>query len=603
MTIKSWPLFLMVGVSIGWCSLAGAAGEDSGSAISVQQLIVQLGDEQYVLRQRAETQLLERGAEAFAHLKAAENHVDLEIATRAKYLLKQISIDWVRPNDSAVVRSIIARYGEVSQQIRLSKIGKLSRLENEQGLGAMCRIARFESTGLIARYAALAILEKGFLPTARTAAAVEMLTAELGESAEVPIAWIGVYVAQLQAPEQIDPRWLTLIDAEIVLLADETNVTSETLTLTLLRRYLDFCDQLSDAKAIVAGFERSLDLKAGSSKARNARLIDALTWLTEREQWEALNLLEDRYSDALKSQRLLLYLVAAARDKQGRSADADEVAKHAFQLAKSSDPLAATDAEERNQCALLISEFGRHDWAEREWRHIIDTEDITEVESLKARQSLGLFVLHDRLEHKAAADLLAETIDAIGADPAATQKYRSERNLVRRLNLLRSHREYYLAFHFQASDTEKQRQHLEQAYKLDSSNADVLIAMYHVKDSDPVYRKRTNLRIAKSLRQVEAQIKKAKNDPHWYNHWAWLVSNTEGDFAKAVQYSQRSLELEPGSPSYLDTLGRCYFSAGDLENAVKVEREAIAKHPHLQVMRRQLKEFEVALQKREEVQE
>jgi tetratricopeptide (TPR) repeat protein len=86
-----------------------------------------------------------------------------------------------------------------------------------------------------------------------------------------------------------------------------------------------------------------------------------------------------------------------------------------------------------------------------------------------------------------------------------------------------------------------------------------------------------------------------------YNQWAWLVSNTEGDFQKAIRYSQRSLELnkhgEGGAASFLDTLGRCYFAAGDYENAVKYEREAISKNDYLQVMKRQLAEFEQALVK------
>jgi outer membrane protein assembly factor BamD (BamD/ComL family) len=42
-------------------------------------------------------------------------------------------------------------------------------------------------------------------------------------------------------------------------------------------------------------------------------------------------------------------------------------------------------------------------------------------------------------------------------------------------------------------------------------------------------------------------------------------------------------------------LGRCYFAAGDLENAIKYQRQAVEKHPQVQVMRRQLAMFEKAL--------
>jgi len=600
MRTKLDPFSLAIlGAFFFWHVDTGAANADSPAALEVPELISQLGDAQYVLRQRAETQLLERGAKVFDALQAAASHADLEISTRAKYLLNQIRIDWDRPTDLPIVRSIMVDYGKSTQHSKLAKVAKLANLEQEQGFAALCRIARFESSGLPARYAALAILEKGFVPTARIAAAVTALSKEMGEEKrgkgdEVPVSWIRTYADQLQSPQQIDPRWLTLIDKEIAQFPEEASPTSHAQLLTLLNSYLNICDQLSDAEAMMAGWQRRIDLGNSISEV----LLRALTWLTDREQWEALRLLEDRYADPIQDQRLLLYLVAVARDQQGRPSDAEEVAKQAFQLAESSDPFAETNAQQRNQCAHLLGEFGRHDWAEREWRHVIDTEDVTELEAMKARQSLGLFVLHDRLEHKAAADLLTETIDAIDVDPVVKRQYRSDPRLWGRLQLLRAHREYFLAAHFRAKDTKKQRRHLEQAYQLDADNADVLIAMYHVTDSGTAYRKLTRLRIKKSLQKVEAEIKKSKKDPHWYNHWAWLISNTEGDFAKAVRYSQRSLELEPGNPSYLDTLGRCYFAAGDLKNAIQVEREAVAKHPHLRVMRRQLKQFENALQRR-----
>ena len=78
-----------------------------------------------------------------------------------------------------------------------------------------------------------------------------------------------------------------------------------------------------------------------------------------------------------------------------------------------------------------------------------------------------------------------------------------------------------------------------------------------------------------------------------------MVSNTEGDFQRALRYSHRSLELNLGGDSvaggYLDTLGQCYYAVGDFENAVKCERQAIEKVDYVQVMHRQLDVFEKAL--------
>jgi predicted Zn-dependent protease len=60
------------------------------------------------------------------------------------------------------------------------------------------------------------------------------------------------------------------------------------------------------------------------------------------------------------------------------------------------------------------------------------------------------------------------------------------------------------------------------------------------------------------------------------------------------------LELMPDTPSFLDTLGRCYYSAGELEKAIEAQQQAIALVPHMRVMQRQLAEFEQALAKKEQ---
>ena len=609
--MKYLPLLLLLAVGLlGSRSLAAAADDGDSDATSVQQLISQLGDEQYVVRQRAESQLLERGAEAFAELQAAGNHADLEISTRAKYLLNQISIDWVHPNDPPIVRSIMARFGELSLQGRLGKVAKLAELDHEQGFGALCRIARYESSGQIARFAALSILEKGFLPKTRTAAAVKSLKAELGVNQESPQSWVGTYVDQLQSPQQIDPRWLTLLDAEIELLSEKTSKTRKTLVATFLTSHLELCNQLSDAEAIAAGLERRIALGAHNNETMSARLVDGISWLTDREQWEALELFENRYEDSIKQEHLVLYHLALARVEQGRIEDSEAVALRALHVA-------GPDAEQRNLVADVLAELGRHDWAEQEWKSVIETGKVTEYQSLMARQSMAMHRLHDRLEHKEAADLLTESIDAIDADPQIKQTYQEDKGMADSLKRFRSNREHMLACYEESQGNfERQRQHLELANQLEEGNADILIAMFHLAEKDPgakdVYRKKVRIRLVEAKQNLEKNIRsvnrlsaKQRQNPgynvaiaQWHNHWAWLVSNTEGDFKKAVKFSKRSLKLSPGSPSYLDTLGRCYYAAGDLENAIKVQREAIEKHPHMQVMQRQLKQFEDELQNR-----
>lgn len=612
MNMKLRTVLLLVGTYSIFFLSAHAASEDSQANFDVKQLIEQLGDDEYLLRQRAETQLLERGAEVFAELQAAEKNADLEVATRAKYLLTQISIEWTRPADPPAVRSIMSRYGELSLQLKLRKIRELSNLEDQQGFAALCRIARFDSSsGVVARYAALAILDKGLLPTARIEPAVAMLRGELSEDPEAPTSWVAVYVDQLQSAEQVDPRWADLVDQEMALLAEKSGQTSEFLTLSLLRSFLDLGVQLSDDRAILSGLQRRIDLDRRRDGRIAAGLIDAITWVVDRGQWGALSLLEDSFVNEIKQSRRVLYHLALAREREGRVDDAELVSREALALVDE-------DWEERNSCGDLIAARGHHDWAEREWNAVVESAEVTNIESLMARTSLGMFRINDRLEHKAAADLLAETIDAIEADPQILQSYKSdqyEKNnepLLGYLTQARANRDFFLAAHYaRQGDFDKEREHLEQAYQLEPENADIIIAMYHSKEASDAYRKQTRARLVSAKSKLESVIlsikRKAKRSSpqlnrllaHHCNHWAWLVSNTEGDFAKAVKYSQQSLELQPGSPSYLDTLGRCHYAAGDIENALKVQREAVSKQPHLMVMQRQLQLFEETLRDRE----
>jgi tetratricopeptide (TPR) repeat protein len=122
--------------------------------------------------------------------------------------------------------------------------------------------------------------------------------------------------------------------------------------------------------------------------------------------------------------------------------------------------------------------------------------------------------------------------------------------------------------------------------------------MYRLQDADAEWRESVRKKIRELADRMQHEIDENPNDASGYNQWAWLVSNTEGDYKQAISYSKRSLELnkhgDSGAASFLDTLGRCYYAVGDYENAIKYERQAIAKVEHMQVMHRQLALFEKA---------
>ncbi len=505
----------------------------------IELLIDQLGSEQYFLRRHAEEQLIERGVDVFDQLQLAEEHPDLEIATRAHYILQRIRIEWIQPNDSAEVQAAMRNYGDLSKAERLQRMDRLIALANDDGLGALCRITRFEPSLQLARNAAFVVMQSD-APQKRVSKRVSkqiservtVIRQELGDSRRVPVEWLRTYGKQLEQPERVIDRWLTLIDEEAARLAEDSPDTKAMFVFELINFHLELCRQNPRPEAIFASLQRRTDLYVRQEGRPRDGLAYAMNWLWENEQWEALELLEDHYDKTIRQERLLIYLAAAARWKQGRDELAEEFAERAYKMA-------ADDDADRADIGDLIGELGRHDWAEREWWFVVeafpvlDSNSLPDSNSMSARQSLALLRLHDRGEDRQAAELMAEVIDALEAD--AKLKRRIMRDAIGRnlLNQLHAQKDYFLACQAAAEgNQEEQCKHLESASARNPQDPDVLIAMYRVKDADQAFRKQTVARIQQASRTVEGFIKQQPDNPLWYNHWAWLVSNTEGDYAR-----------------------------------------------------------------------
>ena len=81
----------------------------------IEQLIAQLGDKDYNVRQRAQDELAKLGFLAFDALNAASNHEDFEIASRARYLLRLIRTQWTTDKDPPETRKLLEGYELIIQ--------------------------------------------------------------------------------------------------------------------------------------------------------------------------------------------------------------------------------------------------------------------------------------------------------------------------------------------------------------------------------------------------------------------------------------------------------------------------------------------------------
>jgi tetratricopeptide (TPR) repeat protein len=576
----------------------------------VEQLIAELGSDEYSVRRRAEEQLLRLGPEAFDALKAAEVNPDLEIAERVRYIVLRMRITWTRPDDSPAVRRLLAQFSDLSEANRTLRIGELAELDDHAGLRALCRVARFDQSPLVARRAALAVIELEMTADERSAEQ-EACLGELGSSERPPAEWIRLYLRELAEPEAAVAEWAAATVSEAALLKAESSETDFAAVYDLLERHLERCHELKleseTADALLAIVDLTDDREAPADReARNdnreqtssrleSGLAWAVRWIIDHQQWHALSSVEERYEEMIGRSPKLLYYLAAAADKAGRDDRAVTLAERAFNLEE--DEHLETN---RVTIAKVVAELGRVDWAEREYRRVIADEPLISEPAMEARSDLAMW-LHDREDYQGAADMLGELCDELAENPVGRQQLIQEIELNSSsgrevLRNVEARRDFYLACADEAAgDFSSQRRRLESAINKYDKDPDILIAMYRSRGADEDFKQATGTRIRKTAKDMQALVDEYDDIPTFYNQWAWLVSNTEGDQQLAVEYSKKSLELAPDEPSYLDTLGRCYYAVGDYENAVKTQRRAVELAPQYNVMRRQLALFEEAL--------
>jgi tetratricopeptide (TPR) repeat protein len=562
----------------------------------LDDLIEQLGSTQFTARRAAANEIRKIGPEAFDRLHAATESSDPEIAASANYLLRQIAVRWTRNDDTATVRQLMRGFGDREDNERQRIVQLLAAMPNGEGVGALCRVARFDRTPLLSRLAAMSIVQTGDEVVAGKAANPVLDPAifdrELGESTRAPVLWLRQFQLQIRDPAESVAGWQRLIDEETKRLDVEVNETSPAIVTALLWNLADVHRQLGATGPMVETADRILAM----NRADSERLLGTfLQWLVQHESWDALEHVADTHDAQIQKSKRTLYLLALARAKQNKSVASEELARQAAKLTPAK-PLDGLDA------AQLLAGLGQYDWAVREYESGIKGQPVESLAAIGARVQLAE-LLRDFENYGAAADALEPLVAAMEMNPDVARAYANAQSELAQQDYalpdaepLAARFHYVRACHYkQEHDFKHQREELLAAIKHDETDADVLIEMYQLADADDAWMADTRERIQKLSRKVEEEISDNPNNPIPYNQWAWLIANTEGDFPKAVRYSRRSLELAPNTASFLDTLGRCYYSAGDVEKAAESQRKAVALIPHMQVMQRQLKQFEKAL--------
>jgi len=482
----------------------------------IARLIEQLGDPDYSVRQRAQDVLAEIGFEAYDALTAAAHHDDLEIAARARYLLRLIPAQWTAENDPPEVQKYLELYPQRPPEVRIQVMQLLGRVSGGAGIPALCRLVRFEQDLALSKRAAIEVLRQEPPDETGRARFEKAVRKYLTHSQRPGARWL---LASLEFhkdnPENALAEWSKLVDAERAALARAPNQSSP---------------------SIVAA---------------------------------------------------LVYHLAMARADRGQRELAEKTATEARQIEPGNTPVALYA---RLDTANTLQRRGMFSWAELEYRRVIEADS----SRLTVTAHVALSEMwHDQGKDLSAAEVLEDLIRLI------EEKKLGDRGAASRSpGEIRSRMSYFLACHWlQQGDAAKHRRYLDEAIEADPAELDALIARCRLPNPEPEYHRKTLELVEEAAADLRDAIHEAPENPTYYNQFAWLVGNTEGDLDEALKYSKRSLELSPGSGAYLDTLAHVYFRRGDYENAVKTQARAAELEPHSGLITKKLEVFREALAK------
>jgi tetratricopeptide (TPR) repeat protein len=563
-------------------------------------LINKLGSSKYAEREGAQAELKRLGLTAFDALRKAQNHDDIEIATRARYLLNSMHVRWYLESDPKIVRDLLTRYGQRVDQDRQAIIDHISQFEFELSMIPLCRLVRFEVSMRLSKRAALNVMQLDLPEDPKLLAKfADEIRQTVGDSPRVTAKWLRLYADTMVSPAKVVDQWTNIVQQEHQSYAQFPDDSDVAIIRDFQRWHADLywkVEQPEKATKIVRELLRQLQ---GSRE----ELLDVVEWMIERKAWGLVDELAGRFHDEFNKHAQLQYLLAEAQAKRGLQAIARQTSDRAYEMA-------AMNSSQRSEVSQYLQGRGMFDWAQRELEHIIKQGPEISTDAIDARLELSE-MHHDQQRDSEAAEQLKAIADFITKDPNGTRNVLSQVQRTEQSVLSRMHT-FYAAKYAAENEWTKAKEHIKKGIAYNSQDADLLIAMYRAKETDDQWKahisaviRQTSASFRQKVRQVELMVGEsatAETQDKYQrvlaqlnNQFAWLVANTEGDYKDALKCSQRSLELQPGAAGFIDTLGRCYYAVGDYENAVREQRRAVKLEPHSGQIGRQLKIFEKAL--------
>lgn len=578
--------------------------------LRISQLIEQLGSDSYAARQMAQRELQEIGLLAFDQLRAATLHSDPQIASTARYLIYSTQQIWDWPSDPVEVTQVLKGYGTISEQDRGSRIDRLLDLPDEQSLPVLCRIVRYETRGSLAKQAALGVMRGvAAKETVREAnqwseqdreRRIATILQVIGNTDTEPCNWLRDYARWLDGSPLDKPRWAARAKTERDLLSKQ-QISVQLQTIRALHDWVagEFC-RMGDQPAateILLAYADVIELEEF-----DPRVVDVASWGMELQLFDVVRKLAKQHAAMFESNAYLGYLLAEVELRQGNLELADSIADKVLQR----KPYGALPSNyEYYTLATELTKRELYRWAEKEFEKSIEGASLTERSTLLSLLSYS-DLLMDGEKYGRSAEVLERLASKIREEPLYESQVRmifpfAESSLfVVRYELCRGKDAVT------REDIDEAKSAFRAGLAEDYIDVDLLIAAFELKSdrewaaevSEQIVTQQTILR-----RKIEAAEKEwraggnrdiattSRELSNRCNEYAWLVSQTEGDFEDALRKANLACELDEANAAYLDTKAATLWRLGRRDEAVAIQREAVAIEPESRSMQRTLEKY------------
>ena len=590
------------------------------------ELIRQLGDESYSIRQSAQTELSRIGMLAFDQLREAMINEDPQVASSAHFLLQSIQQEWAWESDPVEVKEVLTGYASASESDRASSIDRLAKLNTDVAIGALCRICRYETHEHLSKHAAISILRckipaagsreaspdatairlaNGITTRASRAAAIRET---VGNSHRIASQWLLKYAEYLDSDNFDTDLWKRFAADDRAQWSENKNTTTSE---NVVKLYRWICKQLIEHQQRNAATEVAESMVEVLPK-NSIDIFDVCSWALSNEMPELVERLANQHSELFSSNTKLRYSLAESLLRRDNPSRAETLAEEAFRRGMAPSEPIQPRFNDRCDVAFTLQSKGLHDWAEREYDAAIQGIDPLQRASLNAFfeycQLLGDGQKYDR-----AAKVWKSFAERLESEPLYRNQIDStyvEFSEGRASDVFIERYYYYMAMDAKhRKDTPAAVQLFEKSVLVYEQDSDAWIELYRLASSDrqrrDIFDRTLELRrsLRKQIDEAEASLLEGHLDRSAYfkqslarslNELAWLLASTEGDLAEALRCALRANEVVPTNSSYLDTLARVYFRLGKIDDAIRYQELAIEVEPHSRQLKRTLNEYQQA---------